>query len=100
MNDPPGPLAARSLAEFFAVAFVAEAGVAAPWAVECPVAAAVVAILLAPYLANRLICRADLVCHMILKPVAPSLSPDNDDLFLWNPNGLVAFWTEIHAHGG
>jgi len=53
---------------------------------------------LASNLANhRLVGRAELVSHVILKPVPPNLSRYDDDFVLWDPDGPVTFWTKIHA---
>ncbi len=81
-----------------AVAFVAEAGVAASRIVQGPVVPAVGAVLLASDLArNCLVRRADFVSHMILKPVPSDLCPDDGDFILWEPDWLVTLRTKIHA---
>ncbi len=86
------------LPEIFAVALVSEAGVATFGIVQLSVVAAVRAVLLAPHLAdNRLVGGADLVGHVVHKPVASNLGPDDLDLFLWNPDRLVTLRTDIHA---
>lgn len=61
--------------------------------------AAVGAILLAAHrIGDSLVGRADFVCHVILSLVATYLRPDDHNLFLGNPDGLVTLWTNIHAH--
>jgi len=89
----------NSFAEFFAIALVAKARVAALWIVQGPIVPAVGAVFLAPNLARDcLVGRADLVNHVILKLVPSYLCPDDDDLILWNPDGFVTLGTKIHAH--
>ncbi len=59
---------------------------------------AVSAIFLASHLAkHRLVDRANLVSHVILKPVPPELGPDDDDFFLGNLDGLATLRTDIHV---
>ena len=89
----------NSFAEFFAIALVAKARVAALWIVQGPIVPTVRAVFLAPNLARDcLVGRADLVSHVILKLVPSYLCPDDDDLILWNPDGFVTLGTKIHAH--
>lgn len=86
------------LAEVFAVALVAEAGVPALRIMQCLVVPTVSAVLLASHMAlDALACRADFVSHVILKPVPSNLCPDYDNLILRNPDRFATPWTKIHA---
>ncbi len=84
--------------EFFAIAMVIVAGVLAFRRMDRLFMAAASAVFLASYLANRLGCRAYLVDHPVLGLITANLRPNYDDLFLRNPDRLVAPRTQIDAH--